>query len=95
MTNTNHNLQAWISFLSYALTGSLIIVTGIVMGDIAKYFDLPISSIGINHLHFLKHRYFDLYFPQCVVDGNCAVKTPAYLWFLSHGIGDFRANVWA
>ncbi|KJG02574.1 MFS transporter TsgA [Photobacterium angustum] len=46
MTNTNRNLLTWISFLSYALTGSLIIVTGIVMGDIAKYFDLPISSMS-------------------------------------------------
>ncbi|WP_305829786.1 MFS transporter TsgA [Photobacterium leiognathi] len=46
MTNTNRNLLTWVSFLSYALTGSLIIVTGIVMGDIAKYFDLPISSMS-------------------------------------------------
>ncbi|EAR56476.1 hypothetical protein SKA34_20055 [Photobacterium sp. SKA34] len=46
MTNTNRNLLTWLSFLSYALTGSLIIVTGIVMGDIAKYFDLPISSMS-------------------------------------------------
>ncbi|PSV39859.1 MFS transporter TsgA [Photobacterium sp. GB-210] len=46
MTNTNRNLLTWISFLSYALTGSLIIVTGIVMGDIAKYFNLPISSMS-------------------------------------------------
>ncbi|WP_060988922.1 MFS transporter TsgA [Photobacterium leiognathi] len=46
MTKTNRNLLTWISFLSYALTGSLIIVTGIVMGDIAKYFDLPISSMS-------------------------------------------------
>ena len=46
MTNNNRTLLTWISFLSYALTGSLIIVTGIVMGDIAKYFDLPISSMS-------------------------------------------------
>ncbi|MEC6816396.1 MFS transporter TsgA [Photobacterium toruni] len=46
MTNQNRILLTWISFLSYALTGSLIIVTGIVMGDIAKYFDLPISSMS-------------------------------------------------
>ncbi|PQJ66366.1 MFS transporter TsgA [Photobacterium angustum] len=46
MTKTNRNLLTWISFLSYALTGSLIIVTGIVMGDIAKYFSLPISSMS-------------------------------------------------
>lgn len=46
MTNFNRTLLTWISFLSYALTGSLIIVTGIVMDDIAKYFDLPIASMG-------------------------------------------------
>jgi TsgA-like MFS transporter len=46
MTNRNRNLLTWISFLSYALTGALIIVTGIVMGNIAKYFNVPISSMS-------------------------------------------------
>ncbi|GIU50956.1 protein TsgA [Shewanella sairae] len=46
MTDRNRILLTWISFLSYALTGSLIIVTGIVMGDIAKFFNLPISSMS-------------------------------------------------
>lgn len=46
MTNRNRNLLTWISFCSYALTGALIVVTGIVMGDIAKYFNLPISSMS-------------------------------------------------
>lgn len=36
----------WISYLSYALTGALVIVTGIVMGDIAAYFHVPITSMG-------------------------------------------------
>ncbi len=46
MTNRNRILLTWISFLSYALTGALIIVTGIVMGNIAKYFNVPISSMS-------------------------------------------------
>jgi len=46
MTKNNRTLLTWISNLSYALTGSLIIVTGIVMGDIAIYFDVPISSMS-------------------------------------------------
>lgn len=36
MTNRNRIGLTWISFFSYALTGALVIVTGMVMGDIAK-----------------------------------------------------------
>ena len=32
MTNSNRIKLTWISFLSYALTGALVIVTGMVMG---------------------------------------------------------------
>ncbi|GAL59318.1 protein TsgA [Pseudescherichia vulneris NBRC 102420] len=46
MTNSNRIRLTWISFFSYALTGALVIVTGMVMGDIAKYFDLPVSSMS-------------------------------------------------
>jgi len=46
MNNSNRLMLTWISFFSYALTGALVIVTGMVMGDIAKYFDLPISSMS-------------------------------------------------
>ena len=46
MTNSNRNKLTWISFFSYALTGALVIVTGMVMGDIAKYFNLPVSSMS-------------------------------------------------
>jgi len=46
MTNSNRIKLTWISFFSYALTGALVIVTGMVMGDIAKYFDLPVSSMS-------------------------------------------------
>ena len=44
MTNSNRIKLTWISFLSYALTGALVIVTGMVMGNIADYFNLPVSS---------------------------------------------------
>ncbi|POP43199.1 MFS transporter TsgA [Superficieibacter electus] len=46
MTNSNRIKLTWISFLSYALTGALVIVTGVVMGDIANYFNLPVSSMS-------------------------------------------------
>ncbi len=46
MTNRNCIGLTWISFFSYALTGALVIVTGMVMGEIAKDFQLPIESMG-------------------------------------------------
>ncbi|AEW44764.1 putative transport protein, major facilitator superfamily (MFS) of permeases [Serratia symbiotica str. 'Cinara cedri'] len=46
MHDNNQTRLVWISFLSYALTGALVIVTGMVMGDIAKYFNLPISHMS-------------------------------------------------
>ncbi|MBL5967380.1 MFS transporter TsgA [Lelliottia amnigena] len=46
MTNSNRIKLTWISFFSYALTGALVIVTGMVMGDIATYFQLPVSSMS-------------------------------------------------
>lgn len=46
MTNSNRIKLTWISFLSYALTGALVIVTGMVMGNIAEYFNLPVSSMS-------------------------------------------------
>lgn len=46
MTNSNRIRLTWISFFSYALTGALVIVTGMVMGNIAEYFNLPISSMS-------------------------------------------------
>ncbi len=36
----------WISFLSYALTGALVIVTGMVMDNIAHYFNVPVTSMS-------------------------------------------------
>ena len=33
MTNSNRIKLTWISFFSYALTGALVIVTGMVMGN--------------------------------------------------------------
>lgn len=46
MTNSNRIKLTWISFFSYALTGALVIVTGMVMGNIADYFQLPVSSMS-------------------------------------------------
>jgi len=46
MTNSNRIKLTWISYFSYALTGALVIVTGMVMGDIADYFQLPVSSMS-------------------------------------------------
>jgi TsgA-like MFS transporter len=36
MTNSNRIKLTWISFFSYALTGALVIVTGMVMGKISQ-----------------------------------------------------------
>ncbi|PKH23867.1 MFS transporter TsgA [Enterobacterales bacterium CwR94] len=46
MTDKNRIGLTWISFFSYALTGALVIVTGMVMGDIAAYFSLPVSEMS-------------------------------------------------
>ncbi len=46
MTNSNRIRLTWLSFFSYALTGALVIVTGMVMGNIADYFGLPVSSMS-------------------------------------------------
>ena len=46
MTNRNRIGLTWISFFSYALTGALVIVTGMVLGDIANYFQLPVSQMS-------------------------------------------------
>ncbi len=54
MTNSNRIKLTWISFLSYALTGASVIVTGMVMGNIAYYFNLPVSST--NTFTFLNAR---------------------------------------
>lgn len=46
MNDSNRIRLLWISFLSYALTGGLVIVTGMVMGNIAEYFNLPVSGMS-------------------------------------------------
>ncbi|MBS0848281.1 MFS transporter TsgA [Citrobacter sp. JGM124] len=46
MNSISRNRLLWISFFSYALTGALVIVTGMVMGDIAEYFNQPVSSMS-------------------------------------------------
>lgn len=46
MKNINQIGLTWISFFSYAFTGALIVVTGMIMGDIANYFNLSISKMS-------------------------------------------------
>ncbi|QFQ32687.1 MFS transporter TsgA [Buchnera aphidicola (Aphis fabae)] len=46
MKNINQIGLTWISFFSYAFTGALIVVTGMIMGDIAAYFNLSISQMS-------------------------------------------------
>ncbi len=46
MTNTNRLRLTWISFFSYGLTGALVIITGMVLSNIAEYFQLPVSSMS-------------------------------------------------
>lgn len=46
MNNNNKLKLTWISFFSYGLTGALVIVTGVVLDNIAEYFQLPISNMS-------------------------------------------------
>ncbi|NDL64490.1 MFS transporter TsgA [Acerihabitans arboris] len=46
MNNKNRLLLTWISFFSYGLTGALVIVTGVVLNDIADYFQAPVSAMS-------------------------------------------------
>ncbi|CAL4325312.1 MFS transporter TsgA [Buchnera aphidicola] len=43
MTRTNRISLIWISFFSYALTGALIVVTGLIMGNVSEYFEISLS----------------------------------------------------
>ncbi|MEN5017184.1 MFS transporter TsgA [Erwinia sp. Eh17-17] len=46
MTNRDRIGLTWISFFSYALTGAVVIVTGMVLEDIAAYFQLPVAQMS-------------------------------------------------
>ncbi|KAB8312358.1 MFS transporter TsgA [Erwinia endophytica] len=46
MTNRDRIGLTWISFLSYALTGAVVIVTGMVLENIAEYFHLPVAQMS-------------------------------------------------
>ncbi|CUR53764.1 Protein TsgA [Serratia symbiotica] len=46
MNDSNRIKLLWISFLSYALTGALVIITGMVMENIAKYFNVSVTNIS-------------------------------------------------
>jgi len=46
MTNRDRIGLTWISFFSYALTGAVVIVTGMVLENIAAYFQLPVAQMS-------------------------------------------------
>ncbi|MGL5800045.1 MAG: MFS transporter TsgA, partial [Plesiomonas sp.] len=46
MSTMNRIRLTWISFLSFGLTGALIVVTGIVMNSVADFFDIPLADMG-------------------------------------------------
>ncbi|AYN24555.1 MFS transporter TsgA [Buchnera aphidicola] len=46
MKHINQIKLTWISFFSYAFTGALIVITGMIMGDIANYFRLSVSEMS-------------------------------------------------
>lgn len=46
MTDINRIGLTWISFLSYAFTGALVVVTGIIIGNISDYFHLSVSKMS-------------------------------------------------
>jgi len=46
MNNINRLRLTWISFFSYGFTGALVIVTGVVLGNIADYFHVPVSAMS-------------------------------------------------
>jgi TsgA-like MFS transporter len=46
MKKMNRIGLTWISFFSYAFTGALVVVTGMIMGNIANYFHLTVSQMS-------------------------------------------------
>ena len=46
MTNRDRIGLTWISFFSYALTGAVVIVTGMVLDNIAAWFHLPVAQMS-------------------------------------------------
>ncbi|MDE5285657.1 MAG: MFS transporter TsgA, partial [Buchnera aphidicola] len=46
MKNINRIRLTWISFFSYAFTGALIVVTGMILGNISDYFHISIAAMS-------------------------------------------------
>jgi len=46
MKDMNRIGLTWISFFSYAFTGALVVVTGMIMGNISNYFHLSVSEMS-------------------------------------------------
>ena len=91
MTNSNRIKLTWISFFSYALTGALVIVTGMVMGNIADYFHLPVSSMS-NTFTFLNAGILISIFLNAA-DGDRAAENPAALRLYPDAVSYRRADV--
>ena len=92
MTNSNRIKLTWISFLSYALTGALVIVTGMVMGNIADYFNLPVSSMS-NTFTFLNAGILISIFLNAWLTGNRPVENAVTFWLSPDGAGGCRFDV--
>lgn len=101
MTNSNRIRLTWLSFFSYALTGALVIVTGMVMGNIADYFGLPVSSMS-NTFTFLNAGILIAIFLNAWLMDIVALKTQLRFGFvlmvlalaglmLSHSLALFSA----
>ncbi|QCI24038.1 MFS transporter TsgA [Buchnera aphidicola (Macrosiphoniella sanborni)] len=46
MNNINRIGLTWISFLSYAFTGGLVVITGMIIGNISDYFNLSVAQMS-------------------------------------------------
>ncbi len=91
MTNSNRIKLTWISFFSYALTGALVIVTGMVMGNIADYFHLPVSSMS-NTFTFLNAGILISIFLNAWLMEIVPLKTQTALWLYFDGAGGGRPD---
>ncbi|CAL4325421.1 Protein TsgA [Buchnera aphidicola (Eriosoma lanigerum)] len=81
MTLINHIKITLISFFSYFFTGSLVIVTGMIMGNIAKYFKTSIASIS-HTFTFLNSGILIAIFLNFWLIKNMSIKIQIYSGFI-------------
>ncbi|WP_187145698.1 MFS transporter TsgA [Buchnera aphidicola] len=70
-----------ISFLSYALTGALITITGIFLENISKYFNIPITDMG-NTFTFLNAGILSSIFISSWITNIINLKTQLIFGFI-------------